>query len=501
MLYRLFSIFIIICFGLESSAQLINHYWTQNFNSLSSLVGGAVVAGDGDNSSIYYNPATIIEMNKGSNVSVAANLFVWNMYRNYNSLGTGNNLDNTNFQVQPQFASYTYTPPKGNISYAATILTRLKEDFETSYANSEIYDVLPNLPGDEMYNTAFSYRNKYVDTWVGFGMGQKLKHGFSYGATVFVSASTLIYQYGHNASVFKYSDSANNSLNPGVVSESSYFESIHFYQYRIIAKAGLAYKHKNWRFGLVVTLPSINVFTSGRRASRTKLQVNIHDSTGQKIPDYQIFSAQEKSQLKANFKYPFAVSFGFIGTFKQGDQKLYFTTEYFNGTQPYSMVTAEINPDITSPGIYQALPNKDYLSYYYKADQVLNVAIGYSWKLKHDLTFVNAFRTDFTYVNDLDSQQLDGYNYMKTTDFNIYHYSAGLNFNFKNNNIIAGGQFSYGYKSGLSPIVNFNDPIEYNPETGNALQGPEQNNAYSRYYGVSIYISATLNFISKKNQE
>lgn len=501
MFFRFLTILSFVCIGFDSSAQLLNHYWSQNFNSLSSLVGGAVVAGDGDNSSIYYNPATIVEMDVGSNVSVAANLFVWNMYRDYNVLGTGNNLYNTNFQVQPQFASYTYKPEKGNISVAVSILTRLKEDFETNYANSEIIDVLPSLPGEEMYNTSFTYRNKYVDTWVGFGMGQQLKHGFSWGTTLFVSATTLIYHFGHSASVYKFPDTINNINYPGVVSESSYFEAIKFYQYRLILKAGLAYKIKNWRLGLTVTLPSINVFTSGRRASRTQLQTNIHDSTGQRIPDYQIFSAQDRSELKANFKYPFAVSFGFIGTFKQGKQKLYFTTEFFNGIKPYSMVTAEINPNITSPGNYQALPNKDYLSYYYKADQVLNIAVGYSWKLKHSLTFINAFRTDFTYINDLSTEQLDGYNYMKTTDFNIYHYSAGLNFNFKNNNIVAGGQFSYGFKRNQSPIINFNNPIEYNAETGAALEGPELNNANFYYYGVSIYISATLNFISKKNQK
>lgn len=502
MLFRFFAISFLLSLCLNSSAQLINHYWVQNFNSTSSLIGGAVVAGDGDNSSIYYNPATIIEMDTGSNVSVAANLFTWNIYRGYNSLGEGNNLENTNFQIQPQFASYSYTPPKGNISYAASILTRMKEDMETEYANSEEYDVLPNLPGNEIYNTAFTFRNKYVDTWIGFGFGQQLKHGFSYGATLFVSAGTLIYHWGYDAVVYKFSDStSSNNVYQDRIAQSSYYESIKFYQYRLIAKIGVAYKINSWRLGLVVTLPSFNVFTSGRAASRSELQVNIHDTIGQPLPDYQIFSAQEKSQLKANLKYPFAVSFGFIGTFKQGDQKLYFTAEYFNGLKPYSMVTAEINPAITSPSVYEAMPNKNYLSYYYKADAVFNFAIGYSWKLKKNLSFVNAFRTDLTYVDQLDAEELDGYNYMKTTNFNIYHYSAGLNFEFKNNSVIAGGQFSYGQKNNIQQIANFSDPIEYDSDSGNALQGPIQNDASIRYYGVSIYISATLNFISKKNRE
>ncbi len=56
----------------------------------------------------------------------------------------------------------------------------------------------------------------------------------------------------------------------------------------------------------------------------------------------------------------------------------------------------------------------------------------------------------------------------------------------------AGGEFSFGSKNNIPQIVNFNDPVEYNPETGNALLGPTNNDAYLRYYGVSVYISATL---------
>ncbi len=127
-------------------------------------------------------------------------------------------------------------------------------------------------------------------------------------------------------------------------------------------------------------------------------QINIHDSTGTRIPDYEIFSAQKDKQLKANYKYPFAISFGFIGTFKDGLQKLYYTMEYFHGIKPYDMITAEINPNITSPSVYESLPNKDYLTYAYKADPVFNVVIGYSWTINNNLKFVNALRTDFTSI-------------------------------------------------------------------------------------------------------
>lgn len=76
-----------------------------------------------------------------------------------------------------------------------------------------------------------------------------------------------------------------------------------------------------------------------------------------------------------------------------------------------------------------------------------------------------------------------------------------MNFSFKNNTFIAGGEFSFGYTKDQPQIANFNNPVEYNPETGAVLLGPAENNAYLRYFGVSVYLSATLNFISKKNRE
>ena len=52
-----FLILFLFC-NTNLSSQIMNHYWSTNFNSISSLLGGAVVAGMGDNTSIYYNPAT-----------------------------------------------------------------------------------------------------------------------------------------------------------------------------------------------------------------------------------------------------------------------------------------------------------------------------------------------------------------------------------------------------------------------------------------------------------
>jgi len=86
----------------------MNHYWSLNFNSQSSLLSGAVVAGDGGNTSIYFNPSTISEIKNGGNLSFAASLFTWGVYYFKDALGTNIDMTNVSFNVQPQFLSYSY---------------------------------------------------------------------------------------------------------------------------------------------------------------------------------------------------------------------------------------------------------------------------------------------------------------------------------------------------------------------------------------------------------
>ena len=50
-----------------------NHYWTQNFNTESSLLAGAVVGGSAGPSAIYYNPA-LINQNESHKFALSANL-------------------------------------------------------------------------------------------------------------------------------------------------------------------------------------------------------------------------------------------------------------------------------------------------------------------------------------------------------------------------------------------------------------------------------------------
>jgi len=477
----------------------MNHYWVHNFNSTSSLLGGAVVAGDARNTAIYYNPALIGEMETGNNLSLAANLFSWNFYIFKNALGNGINLNTDNFQVQPQFFSYSYKPTDKGLNISFSVLTRIIEKFEMNYNNSTYYDVLGQFPGPEKYNTSLLFRNDYNDTWVGLGISHDVNDRFSYGMSLFCSISSLNYQFGYSALAINSGDSL-DGLQYSRVAEGSYNEIVKFTDYRLIAKFGLSYKINNWWFGLTLKTPTWRLFSSGKRVQRVDQQININrEGYPAGLSDYVIFDGQEKNQLSTNFKIPFSTSFGFVHNFKNKGQKLYFSAEYFMALKQYKLVNAKLNPDITIPKVYDTLTNKDWSSFYQAANDVLNVAIGYSLIISDKIRFLNAIRTDFGLTNRVKYENAYQKNYLQTTNFNIYHYSSGVGFSIKRNKFIAGGDVAFGFRKNLVQIVNFSDPEEYNTESGRALQGTPNNNMDVLYIGFSIYIAATLNFEKEKS--
>jgi len=492
----LFFLLIFLFACLSVKAQLLNQYWGHPFNSVSSLLGGAVIAGDAGNTAIYYNPASISEIKTGSNLSLAANLFSWNVYHFKNALGDGIDINTDNFLVQPQFMSFSHKPSFSksvNISFAA--LTRIKEKMEMTYSNSEFIEILNAYPGEEQYNTTLDYRNDFTDFWIGGAISQQLSKRFSYGVSLFVSGATLIYSYAYSATAINSNDTL-NGLHISSIAQSTYSELTKFTEYRLIIKFGMTYVLNNWKLGLTITTPTMHVFSSGKRARREQDQTNIRGKNGKLLSDFVIFDGQEKGQLNSRFKLPLSIGAGFIFNMPGRKQKLYFSAEFFAPIKGYKMVDAQINRDITSNvPVYDTMSNKDWTSFAYAANPVVNVAIGYSWALSEKLGFLNAVRTDFSSVNNADLGAYKDYNHIKTTTYNLYHYSGGVQFSIKKSSFIAGGDIAFGYHKNQKQMANFTNPVEYDPNTGRALQGPLENKMNSFFWGFSIYVAATLNFI------
>ena len=480
----------------------MNHYWAFNFNSQSSLLSGAVVAGDGGNTSIYFNPSTISEIKNGANLSFAASLFTWGVYYFKDALGSDIDMTNLNFHVQPQFLSYSYRPKDSKFAFAFSILTRMKERFDINYYNSRELDIINHSPGPENYNVAYRYFLDYSDNWFGLACAYDVSERFKIGTSVFVSAAYLSYRTSTSTIAFSTTDTlwVDGVPNPALVSEGAYIETFKFIDYRLIAKLGLSYVINKWRFGLNFTTQSFSVFSSGKEAYREQRMTNItNQETGEFMPGYVIVNGQTKRNLDARIKFPFSVSFGFIYEVNSVNNRLYFTMEYFSQIRPYKMIDAPIREDITSDIIYNKLENKDWLSIADVARPVLNVAVGYRWELNKDLMFLSGIRTDFNNINNANYKEYSNYNKVNTADINIYHLTGGVQFYFlKRYQLVAGGELSFGYDKNQKQIANFTDPVEYNADDHRVLQGPLENNMDVFYFGFNIYLAATFKFGGNK---
>lgn len=495
---RLLLLFAGLIISTISQGQLINHYWSFNFNSQSSLLSGAVVAGDGGNTSIYFNPSTISEIKNGANLSFAASLFTWGVYYFKDALGTDLDISNLSFNVQPQFLSYSYRPKNSKFAFAFTALTRMKERFDINYYNSRELDIISSSPGLENYNVAYRYFLDYTDNWFGVACSYDVSQKFKIGTSLFISAAYLSYRTSTSTIAFSTTDTlwVDGVPNPALISEGLYIETFKFINYRLIAKLGFSYVIEKWRFGLNFTTQTFSLFSSGKEAYREQRMSNItNPETGEFMPGYVIVVGQTKNNIDMRIKFPFSVSFGMIYEINNANNRIYFTMEYFSRIKPYKMIDAPIREDITSDIIYDKLENKDWLSIANVAKPVLNVAVGYRWELSKELMFLSGIRTDFNNINNADYKEYSDYNKINTADINIYHLTGGVQFYFlKKYLLVAGGELSFGYDKNQIQIANFSDPVEYNAKDHRVLQGPLENKMDVYYFGFNIYLSATFKF-------
>ena len=472
-----------------TQAQLYNYYWAQSFNSTSSMLSGAVVAGDGGSSSIYYNPANLSEAGNNSNLSLSAVMFSWRTYSLSNLLGRGTDPGTMNFLVQPRFITYIYNPPKHKITLGATVFTRFHERVEINYTEQKEIDILKQQPGNEQYNAYWDYRNRYDDTWVGIAAAYDILPNLHAGASVFVSSVAMQYLQDIENSAVTIKDSA---IFSAIYNTR---ELINFNDFRILFKIGVSYRTGHWRFGLNITSPSITALTMSKKLLHSQSQANI-TYQGKKLPDYVLFLSQENNAVKSRSRLPLSIAAGWVYDFPHVNSHLYFSAEYFFPIKPYLMLEAYADPkDKYEQFVHQ------WLSVASGSKALLNAAVGFSWMNNKNVGFMLGFRTDFNYLKNFDYGKYAAYLMLPNINADNYHVTGGAEFHVFGQKIVSGVDLTFSSAKNQKQIANFTDPVEYNAKDRIPLQGPLENTVTMHYFAINLYLSAILNFGGSHGQK
>ena len=493
------ALFVLPAFTLAQS----HNYWTRSFNEESSLLSGAVVGGGSGPSAIYYNPASISEV-RASKFSLNASLFSYDYIRLANTLGNGIDITSTRAKIEPRFISFMINSKKfHHWSFEIAYLNNENLKREFVRAVDKETDILTNIPGDERYIAVYQYNDQYRDDWIGFGGSVKLNDKFFIGASLFVTVKSVEYTNSLDIEAYSLNDSIfiNDVYVPFYAASYQNYQYLKFNDYRLLFKAGILYETKSFSFGLSLTTPSIGgIYSDGKRDNRREKQNNITmPGSAEPVPDYLITDYKEKKDMQVSYKTPFSVAIGVTWTLGI-KRTLYTSAEFFSGIAPYRMVEAEESASLAPAFKFNQEMYTDWLTYVSGAKPVLNVALGYSTKLKDHLILKAGFRTDFNYLKNLNYGAYASYNKMEGLMVDLYYLTCGLSWNIFGQDIITGLQYSVGSNKNQQQEANLADPVEYNPGENLPLQGNRDYTMNTFINSISLYLGASFNFGEKKQQ-
>lgn len=486
----------LICVLALNSNELIaqsNHYWSQNFNTESSLLAGAVVGGNAGPSAVYYNPA-LISPDESYNLALSANLLSFQLMKMENLAGSGTELDDYIFQVQPKFLSYIGASKKNpNITYEFAFLVPLTKNIKFSYLYYDKLNIIDRLDGNEDYIGEINYINQYDDYYVGGGVSYKLSDQFTIGASMFVSYKVLNYQSTIAMKAMQDTDTiySHGIPEPFYFAQSTFSERMKYWDYSLLLKIGAHYRspNGNWGIGLNISLPNLSIYGEGDVKKEYYRSKVFNDSIGQFTKNLAFICQQENVRTKV--KDPFSVAIGLQYKMPNRKNSIMLSAQYFLTINHYALLKTTDSEVI---GNIQVANVAETMTYYTSANAVFNVGFGFVQYINDQVTINGGFKTDFNAKEGEKQKVLDEISSRTVKSdlyFNKFHIIVGPRLDVKKFGLVLGIQYTWGRKSELFNFANFSNPVEYNQLTNRSLQGVRQNNMKISYNEISLFFGIT----------
>ena len=439
---RFILLLFVVITGSRVAISQENHYWSQQFGAVSSLMGGAMIAGVRDNSAAYYNPGALSFV-EYANLSVDANIYKLDKILITDGAGSGINLNSAQLNIYPQIIAGMINYIKiHNLKFSYTILTR---NFSNILMSARYTKNNPGNGGTEQrkYLGELDYVNQLNEQWFGLCMSYSVKDKLGLGVTLFG-----IYRGQTSGITDNYREiTGNDSQSSFVVSNKT--EAIKYMTIRMLAKFGLAWEAGRWRFGLSVTSPSFGIYGNGSVKREESYFITGAAQSDQRSI-YSIFA--ENTSTTARYYHPLSIGIGI--EYHAPKTRIAFSAEYFSKISSYYIMKpgndAFVYPASIRDSSGMSRQIEEFLYTGAAAKPVLNIALGFDQSLGKRFNLLLGVRTDFS--NYTTPDYAAGL-IPKTGTWDFYYVSSGLSYRMTRQTMTVGFTYSFSPKVGIDPVV------------------------------------------------
>lgn len=405
-----FFILCLFCFFLSELKAQDAHYWTLQYGTRSTLLGGAVIGSVEDLGATYYNPA-MLSLIPDPSFLLSAKIYQSSKYAVDDGAGDGQNLTNSSFGSAPGLVagSFKFKFLK-NHRFAYSFLTRQKTDINITLQNGNTIDVIPNVPGDELLASELAIQQIVKEEWQGLSWSYPISNKFSIGVTNYLVTRD---QRSDLRVLLQALTKDTSSVTLNRVNEYNYK---HF---GFLWKIGLAYDLNPVTIGLTATTPRVKLSGSGKRLYDTVLSGGDVDGEGG-IEDS--FAANLQRGIDAEYKSGWSVGFGF--GYKIGPRsKLHASVEWFDNVKKF---------EVLSPEPFNRQDNGElvYFPIVQQLSQVVNYGFGAEIAINKKVSVYGSYTTDFSAAIDSLARlaTFDGEANASISNWDVNHIAGGTSF-------------------------------------------------------------------------
>jgi hypothetical protein len=423
------------CLGLTPLALAQDsHYWTTQYGTRATLLGGAVIGSVLDLSGTYYNPGGM-SLIQEPDILMATKVLQYPHVTLAGGERAGVPLNTFSLSPAPSLIAGTFRLrglPKHWFGYS--YLSRQDVKLGVSLSQTGRHDILPDSPGSEGYASQFRIDEKLSEHWFGLTWSLKLLEHVGVGVTQYFAFRT------HRALTQELIEALGQDDHLAMALEARQYS---YYHLRMLWKIGLAADFKDLTLGLTLTSPGLAL--AGKGSTGVNSAVAGLDMGGDGASE-DFMAADYRQRLPLTYRSPFSLAAG--ATFKIRQVRFYWSAEWFARVRPYTVIdapafAAQSTGEMLSTDVTQEL------------DPTLNWGAGFEW------FYSSRFKGYASFTTDYSAKRAGTATNMSITDWNIHHIVTGGEFVLRKFSVTVGLGFSFGGREiGQRPDILARSGIE-----------------------------------------